>query len=224
MIDMEIAELNFSNHQIKTVYWFAIICALYIAFALVGNYVLISDEMYFDLFGEQLAYERIVELVETGKKWRWLGYAILPMFILFKCFLVVCCLSVGVLLANIATSIKDLFRIVIIAEIVFIIQSLVKIIWFGIFFTGYTLQDLQYFSPFSLLNLIDREKVDVWYVYPLQLVNVFELVYWVALTYGMMSVTQSGFLKMFRLVALSYGVGLLLWAVCVVFLTVSISA
>lgn len=221
---MEVAELNSPNHQIKTVYWFAIICILYIAFALVGNYVLISDEMYFDLFGEQLAYERIVEMVETGKKWTWLGYAMLPIFILFKCFLVVCCLSVGALLANIATSIKDLFRIVIIAEIVFIIPSLVKIIWFGIFFTGYTLQDLQYFSPLSLLNFIDREKVDVWYVYPLQLVNVFELLYWVALTYGMMNVTQSGFLKMFRLVASSYGLGLLLWAVCLVFLTVSISA
>lgn len=221
---MQGAELKFPSHQIKTVYWFAIICALYIAFALVGNYVLISDEMYFDLFGEQLAYERIVEMVESGKNWRWLGYVTLPVFIFIKCFLVVCCLSVGVLVTNIATSIKDIFRVVIIAETVFIIPSLVKIIWFGIFFTDYTLQDLQYFSPFSLLNVIDRENVDVWYVYPLQLVNVFELVYWVALTYGMMSVTQSGFLKMFRLVALSYGVGLLLWAVCVVFLTVSISA
>lgn len=42
---MQGAELKFPSHQIKTVYWFAIICALYIAFALVGNYVLISDEI-----------------------------------------------------------------------------------------------------------------------------------------------------------------------------------
>jgi hypothetical protein len=221
---MLVAEINSPNQQIKTVYWFTLICILYVAFALVGNYVLVSDEMYFDLFGEQLAYDRIVEMVETGKKWRWIGYILLPIFILFKCFFVVCCLSVGVLLANVTVSFKEVFRIAIISELVFIIPSFVKIFWFGIFFTGYTMQDLQYFSPLSLLNIIDREKVDVWFIYPLQVINVFELLYWAALAYGMARITQSGFIKMFRLVALSYGTALLLWVVFVVFLTVSISA
>jgi hypothetical protein len=198
---MLVTEIISPNYQIRTGYWLVFICGLYIAFALVGNYVLISDEMYFDLFGEQLAYDRIVDMVETGKSWRWIGYILLPFFILLKCFIVVCCLSVGVLLANVVISFKGMFRIVIISELVFIIPSLVKIFWFGVFFPGYTMQDLQYFAPLSLLNIIDREKVDVWFIYPLQVINVFELLYCAALAYGMARITQSRFIKMFRLVA-----------------------
>lgn len=221
---MEVAELNFRNHQIRTIYWFVIICILYIAFALVGNYVLISDEIYFDQFGEQLAYERIVEMVETGKKWRWLGYAILPIFILFRCFLVASCLTLGTLLLGSPTSFKNLFRIVILAELVFIIPSIIKIFWFGVFHVDYTLRDLQFFSPLSVLSLMDRESVEPWLIYPLQLLNVFELVYWLVLAYGLYDLTRERYSKMLGLVAASYGTGLLLWVVFVVFLTINLSA
>ncbi|MDZ7650682.1 MAG: hypothetical protein U5K54_28060 [Cytophagales bacterium] len=223
MIDMLFAEINSSNHQIKSVYWFSFICILYVAFALVGNYVLISEEMYFDFLGEKLAYERIVDIVETEKKWRWLGYTIIPIFLLLKCFLVVCCLSVGVFLTSAAVSFKDIFRIVIIAELVFTIPPLVKIIWFSIFFTGYTLQDLQHFSPFSMLNFIEQERVEAWYLYPLQLLNIFELVYWYALAYQLKEILNRHLAGSLGFVASTYGVGLLLWVIFVMFLTVSLT-
>jgi hypothetical protein len=221
---MEVAELNFRNHQIRTIYWFVIICILYIAFALVGNYVLISDEIYFDQFGEQLAYERIVEMVETGKKWRWLGYAILPIFILFRCFLVASCLTIGTLISGISVSFKNLFRIAMLAELVLFGPSIIKIFWFGVFHVDYTLQDLQFFSPLSVLSLMDRESVEPWLIYPLQLLNVFELVYWLVLAYGLYDLTRERYSKMLGLVAASYGTGLLLWVVFVVFLTINLSA
>lgn len=221
---MEVAELNFPNHQIKTIYWFAIISILYVAFVLVGNYVLISDEMYFDLLGEQLAYDRIVELIETRNEWKWIGYIILPLFLLLKFFLVASCLTSGALVSGISTTFKDLFRISMLAEFIFFVPSIIKIFWFGVFHIDYTLQDLQFFSPLSVLSLVNRESVEAWLLYPLQLLNVFELAYWLVLAYGLYQLTGERYSKMIGLVAASYGTGLLLWVVFVVFLTISISA
>jgi len=40
------------------------------------QYLLISDQLYFNALSEQLAYERIEELISQGKKWQWVGYAV----------------------------------------------------------------------------------------------------------------------------------------------------
>lgn len=220
---MLVSEIYSINHQIKTVYWFAVICILQIAFTLAGNYVLISNEIYFDLFGEQLPYDRIAELIEASNEWMWVGYTILPLILLLKFFLIASCLTLGTLLLGSPTSFKNLFRIVILAELVFIIPSIIKIFWFGVFHVDYTLRDLQFFSPLSVLNLVDRESVEPWLIYPLQLLNVFELVYWLVLAYGLYDLTRERYSKMLGLVAASYGTGLLLWVVFVVFLTINLS-
>lgn len=221
---MLVAGINSLNHQIKTVYWFVLICILYVAFALAGNYVLISDEMYSDLFGEQLAYDRIAQLIETSNEWVWIGYAVLPLLLLLKFFLVASCLTVGTLLLGTPASFKSLFRIAILAELVFIIPPIIKIFWFGIFHVDYTLQDLQFFSPLSVLSLVDRESVEPWLLYPLQLLNVFEFAYWLVLAYGLYELTGERYSKMLGLVAASYGTGLLLWVVFIVFLTINLTA
>lgn len=220
---MLVAEINSPNHQIKTVYWVAFICILYVAFALAGNYVLISDEMYFDLFGEQLAYDRIAQLIETSNDWMWIGYVALPLLLLLKFFLVASCLTIGTLILGTPATFKSLFRIAVLAEFVLFIPSIIKIFWFGVFHVDYTLQDLQFFSPLSVLSLVDRESVEPWLLYPLQLLNVFELVYWLVLAYGLYELTSERYSKMLGLVAASYGTGLLLWVVFIVFLTINLT-
>jgi hypothetical protein len=212
------------SNQINGFLIFVMICFLAVTIAFAGNYVLISDDLLFDFFDDQLAYERIIELIEQGKEWRWIGYAILPLYLLIKFLLVACCLTVGALLAGFNITFKELFRTCMIAELVFFIPSFIKLVWFGLFFTDYTLQDLQFFAPLSLINLIGRENVDVWLIYPLQLINVFELCYWFALAYILTRIAASNFSKMLGLVASSYGISLLLWVTFVIFITVSISA
>lgn len=220
---MLVTEINSNNHPVRTVNWFALICALHIAFALVGNYVLISDEMYFDLFGEQLAYDRVAQLIETSNEWLWIGYAILPLLLLLKFFLVASCLTIGALLLGTLATFKSLFRIAILSELVLFTPSIIKIFWFGVFHVDYTLQDLQFFSPLSVLSLVDRGSVEPWLLYPLQLLNVFELAYWLVLAYGLYELTGERYSKMLGLVAASYGTGLLLWVVFVVFLTINLT-
>ncbi len=208
---------------ISKLYLFFVISFTAIGLAWLVNEILITDDLYFEYFGEQLTYERIVNQIEISKEWSWVGYAILPFIYLIKFFLVAACLSIGILLTGHSVPFKNLFQVAIYGELVFFITPVIKIFWFGVFFTDYTLQDLQYFSPVSLLSLVDRDSIEPWLVYPLQLVNVFEIVYWLILAFGLYSLTNERYSKMLGLVASSYGVGLLLWTVFIVFLSVSIA-
>ena len=89
--------------------------------------------------------------------------------------------------------------------------------------TDYDLNDLQAFYPLSLLNLFETQELDKWLIYPLQLVNLFELVYWLVLAYGVSQVIEMPMQRAFGIVAASYGSGLLVWVVFIMFLTISLS-
>jgi len=83
------------------------------------NDILMSDDLYFNLFEDQLAYDRVLGLVEASKNWRWVGYSLLPFYLLVKFSVISMCLSVGTILAGIKIGFGKLFRIVMISEFIF---------------------------------------------------------------------------------------------------------
>lgn len=194
-----------------------------ILLSFIAQEFLVSDNMYYATLGEQVSYERIDEMLALQEKWEWVGYAFIPIIYLLKFSLIAMCLSVGVLLGNLKISFNKLFQIALIAEAVFLLPAFIKIIWFMLIKTDYGLEDLQYFYPLSLLSIFDVEKLAQWWIYPLQLLNFFELVYWFVLSYGLHMVLKKSVKDMLGVVLSTYGVGLLLWVVLVTFLTVNMS-
>jgi hypothetical protein len=124
---------------------------------------------------------------------------------------------------NIETGFKKFFSAAITGEFVFLIPSFIKLLWFGFIKTNYTLQDLQYFSPLSAIGLFNPTELDPWFVYPIQLLNLFEVLYWVVLAYQLKPVLNEDFSGSLGFVGRTYGVGLVIWVILVMFLTVSIS-
>ncbi|NBA78875.1 hypothetical protein GOQ04_25205 [Emticicia sp. ODNR4P] len=109
------------------------------------------------------------------------------------------------------------------AEIPFLIVPVIKLFWFLFIQTHYDLNDLQYFFPLSALQLFDVQKLPSWQVYPLQLMNVFELIYWVLLAYWLKKLLNLSLNKSMEVVASSYGTGLLLWVVFITFLSLNLA-
>ena len=122
---------------------------------------------------------------------------------------------------NITQRFKQLFELAIKAELVFIVAGLFKILWFLFVKTNYTILDLQYFSPLSLQNIISIQQSDIWLLYPLQVTNLFELLYWAVLAWGLKEIIQKSIGESFKIVALSYGSGLIVWVAFIVFLTLN---
>jgi hypothetical protein len=202
---------------------FAMICIMAFALMAVSNWILLSDDVYYNTFGEQLPFEKIDELIDVNKKWNWLIYVILPVVYSVKFFLVAGCLFIGILLGSFDVSFKTVYKVVMVAEFIFLIPPIIKVYWFGFFNTNYSLIDLQYFFPLSMLSLFEISEISSWLLYPLQTLSVFEIAYWLVLAYGLHLITKEKYGGMLGLVASSYGVGLLVWVVFIVFISVSIA-
>ena len=162
-------------------------------------------------------------MLDRGKKWQWLSYAFLPILVFVKILFVVICFSIGCLFLNIENGFKKFFSIATNAEFLFVVPAVIKLLWFSFIKTSYTLQDLQYFSPLSLVNFFNPIGLNPWLIYPLQLLNAFELLYWVVLAYQLKEVLGESFSNSLGFVAKTYGTGLFIWVILVMFLIVSLS-
>ena len=216
----------------NNLYRFLLFCGSGCLLTWVTKTMLISDTLYFNTLADQLTYEQIEEFIARGKQWEWLSYVLIPLIYLIKFSLVALVLSLGLWLVTGRYEFKRLFGVAIVAESVFLLPIVIKIFWFLFVQTGYTLQDLQFFYPLSALNLFDYQSLEPWLVYPLQVLNVFEVAYWVVLAYGVSQAPRPpmgekiyslDLNQAFGLVAASYGTGLVVWVAVMMFLTLSYS-
>jgi len=193
-----------------------------LGFSLTVKELLISDTLYFNSLAEKFSYEQIQEALDEGKNWEWFGFAIIPIFYAIKCSLVAFCLSIGLFFVTDRFEFKKLFGMAAVAEFVFLIPVVGKLLWFLFVQTDYTLEDLQLFYPLSALSIFDYHAVQPWLLYPLQVLNVFELIYWVVLAFGVARVMpQRDVNRAIGVVASSYGTGLVIWVAVVMFLTLT---
>ena len=189
-------------------------------FLFLSNELLLSKNLYFSSLGEQLSYEQIEKYITLRNNWEWLAYIMLPAILLIKITLVASCLSLGLLFVSDRFAFKQLFGVALVAEFVFLVPTLLKILWFTFVQTDYDLQDLQYFYPLSALNLFEAKALQTWWLYPLQTFNVFEVIYWVLLIQGVEKIFPTAGLSAW----VSYGTGLVLWMAVIMFVSVSFSA
>ena len=118
---------------------------------------------------------------------------------------------------------RKIFNIVLQAEFIFILVTLTKVGWFYFFKSDYNLEDWQHFYPLSALSIVGYEGLQAWFIYPFQVLNLFELAYWLTLAYLLGKELKIKADKGFSIVASSYGVALLIWVVGVMFFTLNMS-
>lgn len=209
---------------------FILLLAIYFIIYIFTKYVFNLDKLLYSSLAEKLTTSQLQLFVESQKKWSWVSYVYIPVFLFIKSILIASILYVGTFFySKTKVTFKQLFNSVIIAEFVFLGVGILKIIWFYFFQTNYTLEDLQYFYPLSALNIVGYQGLESWFIYPLQVLNLFELAYWLLLSYfvGKLAFTEKDKGKPmdlgFKIVASSYGSALLLWVVVVMFFTLNYS-
>lgn len=185
--------------------------------------ILNIDELVINSLAGQLTSDHVEKALDFKQKWEWAGYMVFPILLLLKITIIAAILDAGCFFFGKEIKFKKLFNIVVRAEFVFLLVIVCKAIWFYFFQTIYTLEDLQYFYPLSLLNIIGYGRLDLWWIYPFQVVNLFEMAYWFILAYLIGKELKENTDKGFSIVASSYGVSLLIWVVGVMFFTLNMS-
>lgn len=211
--------------KLKNIQLFLSITLSYFIIIFLSSTFLSTDDLIVEHYSDLLSNDQLSQYLENKKEWWWISYSIIPIIILIRTSLVSFCLSVGLFLYDIENKIqfKQFFRIALIGEFVLVFVGAFKLVYFYFFKIEFTLQELQQFYPLSYINFLDVENLEPWLVYPLQTVNLFEIMYFFVLVYGMHKLLKNNYWKSFEITAASYGTGLLIWLGLVMFLTLNIS-
>ncbi|MDR0232383.1 MAG: hypothetical protein LBI82_09730 [Dysgonamonadaceae bacterium] len=198
-------------------YFFCLYSLITIFFTFCFNYILYDDALYYKSFEETLRIDRIAKIIEQEKFFRKIGYGIIPLMLLLRAFFTSICLAIGVLISEQDFKFSQYFNIAIKADIIFLFELIIKINYFSIFGAD-SLQEIN--GRFlSVLQWTGVNNVEQWLFYPMSILNVFELTYWILLALFISNYTKKSFRSSLSFVAKTYGVGLLLWVTLVVYIS-----
>ncbi len=215
--------INILNRTDKRIL-FVVFSLILIFSALALNRVIISDKIYFNTYSDQLSYERINALIHFRKRLEWIGYLLIPAVLAAKLFLITFSIQIGIIFLNMNYKIKirSIFHVVLISESVIILAQITRIISLYLLDLN-TLDDINNFYPLSLMNIINANNIIKWFIYPLKMANLFTVIYFFVLTYGLSEVLKRKPAKMLLFTLGTYGLCLNLWIMLVMFIYIYFS-
>jgi hypothetical protein len=207
---------------------FLLLVVITVIFAYEYNSFIQTDELMAQNLSEKYTQEIIFNYLNLRHQWAWVVYFFIPILIYLPTTIIALTISLVIWLyylneTNPHVKFSDTWRIVLYAQWSSVAVVFIKLFWFGVIHTHYTMVDLQSFYPLSIINFFDIKELAVWFVYPLQLINVFELAYWAILVVGIKRLLNRSWLKSLGMVLLSYGLALIVWVVVIMFLSLNFS-
>lgn len=202
---------------------FSVVIGIYTAITFFSENWIFTEEYYYQSFSGQLPDDAVEDLLESSHQYWWMAYFSQVVMLLFKIFFAVLCIFIGVVLSDLKTSFHELFRSVVIAEVVFITAQLIYLYNLYNHRSEITIETTIDHYPLSVLMFLGTENVASWLHYPLQTMNIFELVYILFVSWLLSREWKIGTVDTINIVLPSYGTGLLIWMVLVVFLTIQIT-
>jgi len=136
-------------------------------------------------------------------------------YLLLKILAITTILSTALYLGNARLPFEKVFITVTAAEYVFLIPAAIKIYWFYHYYPQGDLAAWHRFYPLSAISLFNDVPAD--WIYPLQTLNVFEVIYWFLLAFGLSRTSGLTFDRSLRLVVTSYIPALFIWVTVAVF-------
>lgn len=202
---------------------FAGICFIYLFFNWYLQTQVLTDEVYHYSLEGRIGAEKLGAFLDGQHRMRFFSYLLVPVSLLVRLLLVSFCLLTGLLLTSAPRKLafRDLFRIVLFAESAFAASILFKLLLLAFFHNIDSISQFESFAPLSLFSLTKASSVPLWLAYPLQTLDVFQLVYIGLLAAGLRHFLRLPFRTALMLVLGTYGTGLLCWIIGLAFLTVS---
>lgn len=220
---MQALSLSRKDYEFNNWYLFGIITGLYMLLAWYTAHYIIKDQLYYNSLGDQLAMERIDAFISKRKSQEWISYVATPALLLLKIGYTAVCISLGGFVVGMEAPFKKVFKVALFAELILLTGGIVQNACLYLFKEINTLEDIQQFSPFSLYGLIGTKDTPLYLNYPLRVINLFEIGYWFLLAKGLQAFFGKPFGKMLGFVLGSYGIGLLVWTVFIVFLSINLT-
>ena len=210
-----------SRNYESTLLWISLIL-LYLLIQYLFNSFVLNETFYRNTWSQSFSMSRVEKMIDLNKKWNWVMYMLSPLMLTLKLLFVTFLIQARLFLSESDYTFKKIFRIVLVAEFIPLGFAIIQLGYF-LFVSPSNMDDLNNFSPLSIMNFFKPNTIPGYLSYPLQSINFFEAAYWILLILGLKSQLGNSFGKNFKLVATSYGLGLLLWIVFVDFIQLQFS-
>lgn len=163
----------------------------------------------------------LLDALEDMRYWNRFSALFTFLILVVKCFLMALVLYGGLFFANLHQGIPlgILFRVTAFAEVALVLAGVLKI-WIGAA-SEFTYSEFAVFYPLSLLSALGTEAVDPLFYYPLQIANLFELLYCLFLVVFLRQELSFSTSQSIKVGLGSYAVSLLFWMVLILFLTLN---
>ncbi len=166
-----------SIYDINKWLYFLLLCVVTLLLLIVKKTFVEYETFAFEIL-EERGRMGLFHLIST------LQYASIPVVYGYKFTVVAFVLWVGCFMYGYKVTYAQAWHVAAVSESIFLLAELLKIVWFMFFDTEVTVFDIRAFYPLSLVNLFDRHTLDPRWIYPLKSLNLFEVIYWFALIYG----------------------------------------
>lgn len=140
-----------------------------------------------------------------------LQYLSIPLVYLWKFTLIALLLWLGTFIFGYKIAFYKCWTVAMIAETIFLAPEIIKIAYFTMGTDDPSLYDVKAYYPLSLMSLVNYVEIDDRYHYPLKALNVFELLYWIILWYGVHLAAKKDWWVAVLSVASSYVLFFFLW-------------
>lgn len=140
-----------------------------------------------------------------------LQYFSIPLIYLWKFTALGFVIWIGCFLFGYRVTYAQCWGIVLVAEFVFLIPELIKVIWFLTVQSETTIFEIQAFYPLSVMNLVDYQELPTRYAYPFKALNLFEPLYWYGVALGIKHFARRGLKPAWTIVLAFYVPVFLMW-------------
>lgn len=140
-----------------------------------------------------------------------LKFVSVPLVYLWKFTVIGFVIWIGCFLFGYRVSFGECWGVAVVAEYIFLVPELMKVIWFFFIETDPTYTDVRSFYPFSLMSFFDYDQINTKYAYPLRALNLFEIIYWFLLVEGIHFFVGRRKAIAWMSVLFSYGILFFVW-------------
>jgi len=197
---------SISREALTTNKWllFILLCVITFLLLMVKKSFLESGTAAFEVL-EMQGEAGILKMISA------LQYLTIPVVYLWKFMIIALLLWVGCFLFGYNVSYGRCFQAALVAEFIFLLPEIYKILHFLFLPEDSTLYEINIYYPFSAILLTEARSIDQKWIYPLKALNIFEVFYWVILTYLMHQTARKSIRIISAVVLLFYILPFLGW-------------
>ncbi len=204
-----------------------VIVLINLFYTFVINTYIQTDDVYYNFLLGNYPSEIATKVLETSYSYRFLVYILSPLIVILRTLIFSVILDAILTCKNIYESgdlsigykFSQFWKIFIYAEWSCVAFIVVKFCWFAFFSTDYSYNDLIDYSPLSLYSLAGNSNLDSWLIYPMKIINLFELAYLVIAVITCKRVLHISYTDSIFYICLSYIIPLFLFIVFIIYLS-----